>query len=165
MYQIDIKGLENGSFNFFSFSEVESNELEATWYTKRDYAEIRKTVNATVELMKEGHTEPERFGFCYRGLEYKTDSVRRRRHDNMNRAIAAVLEMQERLSLRGTSSCTISQMIARVYIKHTLQCRADAHRMGLWDSKTVQAVSNASFGQRRQDKAPKMPRRTWAKAG
>lgn len=61
------------------FSVQEINEV---WYTKAEYTEIREEIRSTIKLLRAGLTDPERIGFCYRGLEHKTS--KRGKHRSLN---------------------------------------------------------------------------------
>lgn len=51
-----------------------------------------------------------------------------------------------------------SLVIASAYRKYSFPCQMEAHNIGLWDAKVASRLWN-------EDKCPKPPRRTWAKAG
>jgi hypothetical protein len=142
------------------------------WYNKCEYKEIRNDNYETLKLQKKGHTDPERFGHCFRGLECKLNENRQRRNQHMTNAIEAVLTTQ------AFDDDICPTLVAKIYREQTEQCQMEAWRRGLWDATNsesyVCAITNCQQASQvvvvvRQgdDVAPKVPKRhgTWARAG
>lgn len=131
-------------------------EINERWYNQEEYEEIRQENHSTVKLLRNGLTDPERVGLCYRGLEHKTMERRRQRSINVIQSLDSVLLEQKRIQLKGSKPDP--RAIANSYSAISKQCQNDAHRIGVWDEKNVQVLWRI-----RGDHLPRMPRRTWAK--
>jgi hypothetical protein len=145
--------------------DLTQDTISTIWYKKVDYTEIRDEIEHTVKLMTAGLTDPERVGFCYRGLEYKTPEIRRKRCRNITTSIKVVLKTQNQLLYPRNNfneyleeDQDVTELIARRYSAISKQCASDAHCAGVWDARCVILMW-------RTDKMPTIPRRTWAKAG
>ncbi len=168
-------------------------ETKATWYSKEEYENIHGELDDTAELIATGLLEdPERGGHCLRGLEYKAQDAKERRRRNIRKSQQAVLRIQyqfhrlricdeklarnesqgDELGLTENASSTSAtdeeneflskederQVIATAYRKYSFACQMEAQKVGLWDAKEASRLWM-------EDKCPKPPRRTWAKAG
>jgi hypothetical protein len=140
------------------WQDLTKKEKSALWYSKSEFSEIREEVDSTLKLLAAGLTDPERVGFCYRGIEYKTPELRKERTSNVVDSLELVFAAQKYLRQRKTPSDSYDTLIARKYRSCTEKCEVDAHRRGIWDAKSVNLLW-------RQDKSPKLPsRRKYAKA-
>jgi hypothetical protein len=136
--------------------DLSVEEINETWYNREEYADIREEIRSTIKLLRAGLTDPERVGFCYRGLEHKTSERGKQRSLNIVQSVEAVLVPQKRMQLEGT--IPDPSAIADGYCAISLQCQNDAHIVGLWDEKSVKLMWRVQA-----DQLPRMPRRTWAK--
>ena len=128
-------------------------EIEAVWYTKSEYADMREEVSATVKLIRAGLTDPERVGFCYRGLEYKAANVGQIRSENMDKAFGAVFAAQRRGVRKSVPSERLELIIAKKYEGCAAVCQHQARKVGEWDAKNVELMW------RSRDETPKPPAR------
>ena len=135
-------------------------EIRAIWFDESDFKAINEETDATVKLLKAGLTDPERAGFCFRGLEQQSPFLSRHRLNDIDRSIKAVVKMQNRLKSQGIAETDLDDSIAKHYQSITKQFQVDAHRIGLWDARVAHLLWRI-----RTDECPKVPRRKWAKAG
>jgi hypothetical protein len=144
------------------WQDLTKEERSALWYSRSEFAEIREEIDSTLKLLAAGLTDPERVGFCFRGIEYKTPELRKQRASNVINSLKVVFAAQKYLQQRKTESWSPSDkcdtLIARKYRSCTEKCEVEAHRRGLWDAKSVDLLWH-------QDQFPKLPRRKYAKAG
>jgi hypothetical protein len=73
-------------------------EIKATWYEKEDYKAIREANKVTIKLLNATTgtvVDPERFGHCFRGLEYRNPNQGRYREELMRKGVHAVLATQQ----------------------------------------------------------------------
>jgi hypothetical protein len=140
------------------WQDLTKEETSALWYSKTEFSEIREEIDSTLKLLAAGLTDPERVGFCFRGIEYKTPELRKQRVSNVTNSLWVVIAAQKYLRERKTPSARHDTLIAQKYRSCTEKCEVDAHRRGLWDAKSVDLLYH-------QDQSPKLPRRKYAKAG
>ena len=160
------------------------DEIQAVWYTKSEYNTIREEMEYTLKLVSAGLTDPERAGFCYRGIEARTDAMRQIRSQVIEQSIHAVLAAQEEVlstedggvtELEDTSSSSGSSsydselrderaiIISKLYKEYTIRSEMEAKRRGQWDERSAILLNRKQGG----DESPRKPSRrtTWAKAG
>jgi hypothetical protein len=116
-------------------------ERVALWYSKEEYALMKRSSSFTVRLMMELQRDVRSFygeedqELCSRGLESKTRGGARRRRQNIMSAIDAVLLEQERQWEMGVFNDVYS--LARVYREATAQCSMEAWLVAQKDAKAV----------------------------
>jgi hypothetical protein len=136
--------------------DLSVQEIHERWYNKEEYKLIGDEIRSTIKLLRNGLTDPERVGMCYRGLEHKASERGRQRSKNIIQSVDAVLLEQNQMRLRGINPDPGA--IANSYCLISQHCQKDAHRVGLWDEKNAETLWRM-----RCDELPRMPRRTWAK--
>jgi hypothetical protein len=134
--------------------EMPVQEINASWYSEAEFREIGEDIESTVKLLREGLTDPERVGFCYRGLEHKTPERGQERRLNIVLSVESVMVQQNR---RKSDMCAALGN-ANTYCAISRRCEKDAHIVGLLDAKIV-----ALLWRERGDELPRMPRRKCAK--
>lgn len=123
-------------------------EQAAKWYSRGEYDIIRAQNSLTVKLMKIGRENPENFGHCYRGLEYRRKDIKKRRDVNMSRAFSAVFDEQQR---QRDEDCVCSEMLATVYEGYTMlsvdsalrAARKDAAEAAAYQEESVALVTDS----------------------
>ena len=136
--------------------DLSMQEINERWYNREEYKEIGMENRSTVKLLRNGLTDPERVGLCYRGLEHKQLERGRQRSNNIIHSLDSVLLEQKRMQRKGSKPDP--RVIAQRYCAISKHCQNDAHLIGVWDEKNVQVLWRI-----RGDDLPQMPRRTWAK--
>ncbi|KAG7359804.1 hypothetical protein IV203_034902 [Nitzschia inconspicua] len=120
-------------------------EQASFWYTKQEYALMKRSSSFTIRLMTElqqrgaspsKYLEQEDEEMCTRGLEAKTRSGARRRRQNIVTAIDAVLMEQERQ--RQVGSINDIYNLAHIYKDATASCSMDAWLAAQKDAKAVE---------------------------
>ena len=134
--------------------------VNASWYGKDEYTEMKAANDRTAKLYHSGHLDPEKFGFCYRGLEHKMSDYRQRQNDHMNKGFEAVLLTQDDLRIAGIQT-KHSTLISHVYGMEAFPAQLEAHERGIADAKDVERTWIVASN---SDRAPQIPRRTWARA-
>ena len=102
-----------GVYHIDCIKDMSPEVIDATWYSQDELTRIEDVNKLTVKLMKIRRENPEQFGYCYRGLEYRLphpqegieglssnaaggSSYRHGRNTIMMTAITAVLAEQQR---------------------------------------------------------------------
>ena len=133
--------------------ELAEEELQNKWYNKLDYAKINEEVEMTKKLLLLGL--PERDGHCYRGLESVKPQNRRRRSAVRRKAWEAVPQLSKEQTPIGGDI-----FVSRFYHALSKESCRQAYERAVWDAKTVEEIWKP-----KRDETPRMPKRTWAKAG
>ena len=123
--------------------------------------EMKASNERTAKFGQSGHVNPEKFGFCYRGLEHKLSDQRQRRNELMHKGFEAVFLTQYNLRMTGLSSKN-STLISQVYGMEAFPAQLEAHKRGIADAEEARL---SWIAPRKADRAPQIPRRTWARAG
>jgi hypothetical protein len=90
-------------------------EIEATWFSKTDFENIKADVRFDIGLLHEGtHGAQDTTSFCRRGLECRTKEGMRKRMSNKIIARNAVLDEQDRQWANYETDD--AEAIAKVYI-------------------------------------------------
>jgi hypothetical protein len=119
-------------------------ELKSLWYTKEEYALMKRSTSFTVRLMmglqrQAGSIdEADDEEICTRGLESRTRTEARKRRHNIFCAIDAVMLEQERQ--RDMSSFSDIYTLARVYRDASAQCSLEAWLVAQKDAKAVEVA-------------------------
>lgn len=133
------------------FMPLCEEERASLWYTREEYALMRRSSSFTVRLLMELQQRGTEFligddeEMCIRGLEGKTRTGARRRRHAIVSAIDAVLVEQERQWDIGLLSDVYG--LARVYREASAQCAMEAWLTAQEDAKAVQCarVGSMSF--------------------
>lgn len=109
-------------------------EIEATWLTETDYANIKAEMRLAIALVHAGIVlgEEDTMSYCHRGLECRTKKGSTRRMINKTIARDAVLDEQDR---QYDSFVTDSEAIAKFYIAICHPSQVSARIMGMSDEK------------------------------
>jgi hypothetical protein len=114
-------------------ADISEDERSALWYTKEEYRLMKRSYSFIVRLMesKQGLDEDE---MCFRGLETKTRSGARRRRQNIESSMDAVIWEQER-QWEENSFSTIR--LAKAYRHDSAQCSMAAYLVGQKDAQFI----------------------------
>ena len=102
-----------------ALDDMDEDERRAIWFTQENYNVIMGANNITVKLMRIGRDNPEAFGHCFRGLEYRLAENRKDREERTRNAFQAVLEEQQRQRETGVEVID-PKPIAKMYRLATL---------------------------------------------
>jgi hypothetical protein len=116
--------------------DISKQQIENTWYTKKEYSDIKYEIRLTIKLQIKGHR---RLGtyceeLCFRGLEAQSKQGSIFRQTNRWNALEAVLHEQSRQNLIGVYS---SDDLAKVYMEAVFKDRHAARVNGLRDAREV----------------------------
>lgn len=100
-----------------AIDDMSDDERRAIWFTRENYDVIMGANNIAVKLMRIGRENPEAFGHCFRGLEYRLSECRKDREERTRNAFQAVLDEQKRQIETGEVD---SKHIAKMYRLATL---------------------------------------------
>ena len=132
-------------------------EFKSLWFTPSEFREIRAHVDETVKMLRAGLTDPERAGYCYRGVEHKVSALAKQRKRNIEAGYEAVLSLS--FEDHAFLSCDQDyddeeECIAKLYHIRTKHCLIEAQQVGSCDARAVQLINNAGGFQ-----TPRMPTR------
>jgi hypothetical protein len=119
-------------------------EMTSLWYTKEEYALMKRSSSFTVRLMmglqcEEGSIDgADDEEICTRGLESRTRRGAKTRRQNVFSAIDAVILEQERQ--RDMSSFNDIYTLARVYRDASASCSLDAWLVAQNDANAVEVA-------------------------
>ena len=108
-------------------------EIEACWFTNRDYSEIRCSVRDTLLLVEDGKVSDDCETHCRRGLECLTKEGMEGRRRRRTKAQFAVFNEQDRQYDAGEEMD--DEKISKAYRKCCLSSRGFALVMGLVDER------------------------------
>ena len=182
------KSVSFGGIEWYQVPRIErEDDINATWYNRNEYMEIKKTIQHTAKLIRRqaaatttttrstsggddedvnGTDDYDNEELCTRGLELLAfPSIRRRRHEEIEQSLDAVLSLQERISRKddnktgsGNKSNTTSStengnhsattaattvnanLLAQMYKVRTYRSLAAAQRTAMIDAKNVEQL-------------------------
>jgi hypothetical protein len=109
-------------------NDLSYDEIENSWYSKREYKQIKEGVSAIVAAVQSGTYEGDTDKDCLHGLECRLKKNSLRRKKVILYGIMVVLGVQEEQDITGKYDARI---IAQAYKSVSLQCLALSHKMGL----------------------------------
>uniref|UniRef100_A0A7R9WVQ1 Uncharacterized protein n=1 Tax=Craspedostauros australis TaxID=1486917 RepID=A0A7R9WVQ1_9STRA len=127
-----------------TLDEISDAEIDATWYTNKEYRQIRKDMKAVLKkFIKSAPLSPDKEDA--RGLEFKTPTGTKQRQKNRFLSIDMVLDEQERhfeeqigAHHSNTSRDSQAMYIAQIYTQSTIHCSRTAAMIGKEDAAYVQ---------------------------
>jgi len=132
-------GLEHNQTQFVThLSELSPKHLAETWYTKREFHEIKKELIPLIKAMMKKEKVDETSSQTTRGLEYRTRAGTVARQNNKIRGYTAVLEDQVLQKALSHHKPFDHQRLAEKYITATSHCQQEAHTLALKDEQFVQ---------------------------
>jgi hypothetical protein len=116
--------------------DISKEQIENTWYTKKEDSDIKYELRLTIKLQRKGHRRLGKYceELCFRGLEAQSKQGSIFRQTNRWNALEAVLHEQSRQNLIGMCS---SDDLAKVYMEAVFKCRHAARVNGLRDAREV----------------------------
>lgn len=117
------------------------DEIQATWYSSKEYSEIARSCLKQVQRIEAGLTLKDK-KYCSRGLERHTKIGKLAKDQNRQSSIQAVLDEQDRQVLECEDQHVGLEVfdeisIAEVYGNATSNCQVWANAMGLMDQRAV----------------------------
>lgn len=126
----------NEVFHIYHLDDISDEQVAATWYNAKEYAEIKSSYQATIFMMESGedlsgdeHTS--------RGLEYRTQDGAWARYENKRDAYNAVLDEQDR---QWKVDRDDDEKISRIYLEHSTKCARAANARAIEDEKHAKKV-------------------------
>lgn len=128
--------------------ELTLDHIERVWWSSVDYTRM-KAQNRETAMLMEKRIDLDGVEQTSRGLEGKTMNGTMRRHDQIHRAINAVLDEQDRLEAVGEKSERIEASISELYAKVSRLSSLEAIFRAKQDRKEVlqfeQETSTTSY--------------------
>lgn len=115
--------------------DLPDGEAVATWYTQKEFEEIKKSMITTIRLMMA--KKPIGKDHCARGLEFRTPAGAKMRKQNKLKALTAV--WNEQVS-QWKDDRTDEEALSIVYQQEVHECRTIALRLGLQDETEARRV-------------------------
>lgn len=140
-------------FRIPRIKELTNEERASIWFSRKEFKSMRDEVDDTIKLLNSGLTDPERVGFCFRGLEERSPEMGERRRSSITNSINAVMKAQRLVAENNDKTSEDDDiLIARHYEACTSKCAGAARRMAAWDAKCVNMLWKV-------DSTPRPPRR------
>jgi len=112
--------------------EVPEEEIEATWYSAKEYSEIKQSYQSTIFMMESGEKIAD--DQTTRGLEYRTQEGAWARYENKRDAYNAVLDEQDR---QWKVDQDDFEKLREIYLEHSTKCAQAAVVRALQDEKDI----------------------------
>jgi hypothetical protein len=121
-------------FEIPHIDDISEDEVDATWYSKKEFQAIRKSCLRTVELMERNRFIKESSKHCTRGLEKHTDLGRQIRKRHQEVCFEAVMNIQDLSDSRGVA---LNDIMAEFYAKTCSKSVQEALRLASQDEREV----------------------------
>ena len=119
---------------FPSRIHISDDDISDLWFTKQEYQLMQRSRVFIVRMMASKQVALDDADMCARGLENMTKAGGRRRRENIQTSIDAVLDEQEHQWQQGQVNLGA---LARVYTQATRHCAMAAYIAGQRDAKEV----------------------------
>jgi hypothetical protein len=130
--------------------DMSDERIQAVWYDKKDFEDIKKGIVGTVRLMmscQEGDGESscviDNEEHCSRGLEYRTREGASARRENKWNALNAVLDEQDRQKELGIQN---EKLLCQIYVTENRRSRLHALQLGIQDETAAKAIYSSCQG-------------------
>jgi hypothetical protein len=120
--------------------DMPEEDVTATWYTSKEYSEIKSSYQMTIFMMEAGETLNDA-EHTSRGLEYRTQEGAWARYENKRDAYNAVLDEQDR---QWKVDKDDDMKIRQIYLKHSTKCADAAVVRALQDEKEAREYQKES---------------------
>jgi hypothetical protein len=118
--------------------DISDDEVDATWYSKKEFQTIRKSCLRTVELMERKLSIKESSKhYCTRGLEKHTDLGRQIRKRHQEVCFETVMNIQDLSESRGVA---LNDIMAEFYAKTCSESVQEALRWASQDEREVRRM-------------------------
>jgi hypothetical protein len=124
----------NQVFPIVHVNDMNLNDLQKTWYTPREFNNIKHDMISDIRKMNSGEELAESNTQTARGLLCRTRQVARRRQQKKSMARKAVLDEQQRQLLKGERE---DELVATLYVRVSIHCRAEAYKVGFADQVAI----------------------------
>jgi hypothetical protein len=114
--------------------DISDDEVDATWYSKKEFQTIRKSCLRTVELMEQNLSIKESSKHCTRGLEKHTVLRRELRKRQQELCFETVMNIQDLSESRGVA---LNDIMAEFYAKSCSNSVREAIRVALQDEREL----------------------------
>jgi hypothetical protein len=131
--------------------DMPEEDVNATWYTSKEYSEIKSSYQVTIFMMESGETLNDA-EHTSRGLEYRTQEGAWARYENKRDAYNAVLDEQDRQWKVDKDDET---KIRQIYLKHSTKCADAAVVRALQDEKDSREYQRESTASEEKPKLKK----------
>jgi hypothetical protein len=111
-------------------NDFTDKELDNSWYTSQESAQMKREQKKTLELLKSGDYQGDSEQHCARGLECRLNKRALARHRNKMSGWLVVLEEQAMQNLAGISD---PKAIASAYAAVSKHCKIAAYNMAVMD--------------------------------
>ena len=125
----------NTVFYIACLDEMEQSEIESYWYSKSEFGLIKLQIQTLAERMARHKRDDDEH--CYRGLEYKSKIIGKRRKIRKRQAWSAVFEEQKRQQNEGEID---EEVLAEVYKGYSRMCCNEAFRAGVRDEEIASSI-------------------------
>ena len=133
--------------------DLSDRQKRRIWYSSEEYDSIKFEIDETLKLLSNGLSDPERAGYCFRGLENKVQSV-------IDRSVRSVLGVQ-RLSKGSVATSEDETLMSRQYHSCAKHAVISARKAAWDDARCVVVINNVDW----PPKPPRRKKQTIARAG
>jgi hypothetical protein len=120
--------------------DYRQREIQACWYTKSEYNNIRQEIKITVDLI-ERNVGIDDYNHCKRGLEYLTQKGTHERMQTKLKGWTAVFGEQD---LQDDEGIFDPKILAIVYSNSSRSCQVASYITGVLDKWAALASTDAS---------------------
>lgn len=131
--------------------DVPEEEIEETWYSAKEYSEIKSSYQLTIFMMESGEKMSEEH--TPRGLEYRTQEGAWARYENKRDAYNAVLDEQDR---QWKVDKDDHDKIREIYLEHSTKCAQAAVVRALNDERDIKEYMADALQKPRRKKKKKI---------
>jgi hypothetical protein len=130
-------------FEIPHIDDLSDDEVDATWYSKKECQAIRRSCLRTVELMEQSNDEDDfrlskrSSKHCTRGLEKQTDLQRESRKRQQEASFEAVMTIQDLSDSRGIA---LNDVMAELYAHSCSNSVRGAILVALQDAREVRSM-------------------------
>jgi hypothetical protein len=124
----------NQFFPIVHIDDMDEADIHETWYEKRDYTAIKKSVIPIIQKFANGEKIAETNKQSLRGLEYRTREGTLLRQNLRLAALTAVMNEQDRQWKEGVQD---DERLAKVYRDLTSHCQEESRALALKDEAAV----------------------------
>lgn len=149
----------NQVFPVKHLDEFTEEDIQAVWYDVKEYTEIKNNYKLTLYMMDCNKSLPQ--DHTSRGLEYRTQEGAWARYENKRDAYNAVLDEQD---LQWKEDKDDHDMLAYVYLEHTVKSREAARLVGEQDAKAAQGIYTEYYQSPVNESGKSAKRGVWRKS-
>ncbi|KAL7570359.1 hypothetical protein ACA910_017199 [Epithemia clementina (nom. ined.)] len=142
---------ENEILEIPHLDDIPDSDVEAIWYSAKEYSDIKSSYQLTIFMMESGEKiSKEDTEHTTRGLEYRTQEGAWARYENKRDAYNAVLDEQDR---QWKVDKDDFDKLREIYLEHSTKCAQAAVVRALQDEQDIKEyMANALAKPRRKKK-------------